>query len=177
MIDVSFLKSYIATDAELESLIGVDKRASAIELKNASATDQEWYCQQATEHIDQLPLGGRRYEEPYIENGIQKDSNGDGLAQVLEFPRIIDGEICDYDHGTQLPTVPVIVKRACMEEAIAICAAGTDGGLKTLQENGVTSMSIGGKLSYTFTAGAGSASLLSAASRRLLRRYMGSELK
>jgi hypothetical protein len=177
MTDTPFSDSYIESDTELEAMIGADKRASAIALTAASATDQEWYCQQATEHIDQLHLRGRRYEEPYIENGTQKDSNSDGLAQVLEFPRIIDGEICDYDHGTQLPTVPVLVKRACMEEAIAICAAGTDGGLKTLQENGVTSMSIGGKLSYTFTTGAGSASLLSATARRLLRRYIGVELK
>ena len=40
MTDTSFADSYIETDAELEAMIGADKRASAIALKAASATDQ-----------------------------------------------------------------------------------------------------------------------------------------
>ena len=177
MTDTAFSDSYIATDAELETMIGGDKRASAIALKAASATDQEAYCQEATRHIDQLPLRGTRYEEQYIENGAQKDLNSDGLTQTLEFPRIIDGETLDYDYGTQLPTIPDLVKRACLEEAIAVYQAGTSGGLKDLQEQGVASMSIGGKLSYSFVPGGGSSPLLSAAARRIMRRYIGAEVR
>lgn len=170
MTDTEFSDSYIATDAELETMIGGDKRASAIALKAASAADQAWYCQEATRHIDALPLRGRRYEEVYIENG--------GQNQTLEFPRYMDGSIVDYDHGTNLPIVPDQVKRACLEEAIAIYQAGSAGGLKDLQEQGVQAMSIGGKLSYTFVSGGGSSSpLLSAAAKRLMRRYVGAVIR
>ena len=177
MTDTEFSDSYIATDAELEAMIGGDKRASAIALKAASASDQSWCCQEATRHIDSLPLRGYRYEEPYIENGSQKDVNSDGLTQTLEFPRYIDGSIVDYDHGTNLPVVPDLVKRACLEEAIAIYQDGSSGGLKDLQEQGVQSMSIGGKLSYTFVGGGGSSPLLSAAAKRIMRRYVGAVIR
>lgn len=176
MTDTPFSNSYIVSDAELEALIGGDKRASAIALKAAIAADQAWYCQEATRHIDALSLRGHRYEEKYIENGSQKDIDEDGLAQVLEFPRIIDGVVVEWDYGTDLPIVPDLVKRACIEEALAIYANGS-GGLKDLQEQGVQSMSIGGKLSYSFVAGAGSSSLLSTVARRLMRRYTGAALR
>ena len=177
MVDTAFSDSYIATDAELETLIGGDKRASAVALKAASAADQAWYCQEATRHINQLPLRGERYEEEYIENGVQKDINSDGLTQTLEFPRIIDGVTLDWDHGTDLPIIPVDVKRACLEEAITIHQAGSGGGLKDLQEQGVSAMSIGGKLSYSFAPGASSSPLLSAAARRIMRRYVGAVVR
>jgi hypothetical protein len=177
MPDTAFPDSYIESDAELETLIGGDKRASAIALKAAIAADQAWYCQEATRHLDQLQLRGQRYEEKYIENGVQKDINSDGLNQTLEFPRIIDGETLDYDYGTQLPIIPALVKLACLEEAIAIYQAGAGGGLKDLQEQGVSQMSIGGKLSYTFVGGGGSSPLLSAAAKRLMRRYVGAVIR
>lgn len=177
MTDTAFSSSYILTDAELETLISGDKRASAVALKAASAADQAWYCAEATRHIDTLPLRGERYEEKYIENGVQKDTDEDGLTQVLEFPRVIGGVVCDWDYGTDLPIIPSDVKRACLEEAIAIYQAGTSGGLKDLQEQGVQAMSIGGKLSYTFAPGAVSGSLLSGAAKRILRRYMGAGLR
>jgi hypothetical protein len=176
MTDTAFSDSYIATDAALEAMIGGDKRASAIALKAASAADQAWYCQEATRRIDSLPLRGKRYEEAYLYNGVQKDLNSDGLTQTLEFPRIIDGVIVEYDYGTQLPVVPVLVKRACLEEAIAIYAAPS-GGRRQLQEEGVQQFSIGGKLSETFVAGAASTGLQSAQARRLMRRYVGAELR
>lgn len=177
MTDTPFDNSYIATDAELETLIGGDKRTAAIALKAASAADQEAYCQAATQHIDALTLRGRRYEVPYIENGVQKDTDEDGLAQVLEFPRVIDGVTKDWDYGTDLPIIPADVKRACVEEAIAIYQAGTSGGLKDLQEQGVASMSIGGKLSYSFVPGGGSSPLLSAAAKRIMKRYIGAVIR
>jgi hypothetical protein len=173
MPDTTFSDSYIATDAELETLIGSDPRAAAVALKAATAASQAWYCQEATRHIDSLPLLGHRYEEKWIENGVQIDIDEDGLTQTLEFPRIIDGVICDVDYATDLPIIPDVVKRACLEEAIAIYQTGTSGGIKDLQEQGVSSMSIGGKLSYSFVPGAGSSSLLSATSRRLMLRYVG----
>ena len=163
MTDTSFADSYIETDAKLEAMIGADKRASAVALKAALAADQAWYCQEATRHIDQLIIRGIRYE--------------DGLTQTLEFPRIIDGEILDYDYGTQLPLVPDLVKRACLEEAIAIYQAGASGGLKDLQEQGVSAMSIGGKLSYSFVPGSASSPLLSAVARRIMRRYTGAAIR
>lgn len=159
MTDTEFSNSYIETDAELETLIGADKRASAIALKAASPEDQAWYCQEATRHIDQLAMRGILYE----------------YDQALAFPRIIDGHV--VGDADELAVVPGEVKRACLEEAIAIYQAGTSGGLKDLQEQGVQSMSIGGKLSYTFVPGASSSPLLSVVARRIMRRFTGAEVR
>ena len=144
----------------------------------AAATSAEKLAalEEATRRIDSMMLRGVRYEEKYIENWVQKDSNSDGLTQTLEFPRYIDGVICDWDAGTKLPIVPNQVLWACLVEAIAILAAGS-GSLKDLQEQGVSSMSIGGKLSYTFIAGAGNSGLLSATAKRYMRRYIGAEVR
>lgn len=168
MSDTAFSDSYIESDAELAALIGDDKRTSAIALKAATAADQAWYCQEATRHIDQLPLRGRKYDTE-ITAGVPD--------QALQFPRIIDGETLDWNDFTDRAIVPNLVKRACLEEAIAIYQAGTSGSLKDLQEQGVSSMSIGGKLSYSFMPGASSSPLLSATARRILRRYMGAEIR
>lgn len=65
MSDTAFSDSYIPTDAELETLIGADKRTSAVALKAAIAADQAWYCAEATRHLDTLPLRVQRYELPY----------------------------------------------------------------------------------------------------------------
>jgi len=178
MVDTAIPNSYIATDAELETLIGGDKRASAIALKAASAADQAWYCQEASRHIDALPLRGERYEEQYIENGVQKDGNSDGLTQVLEFPRIIDGEILDYDYGTQLPIIPALVKRACLEEAIEIYGFSTDtdrSERRTMKDDGVKSYSSGGD--YSETLGPATVDtqcgMVSKIAWRHMRRYVG----
>lgn len=169
MVDTTFTNSYIETDAELETLIGGDKRASAIALKAAPSTDQEWYCQEATRHIDSLVLRGQK--------GDLTTTSG-VATQTLEFPRLIDG--VGVGNGEDLittPEVPDQVKRACLEEAIAIYQAGASGGLKDLQEQGVQAMSIGGKLSYTFVGGGGSSPLLSAVAKRLMRRYVGAVIR
>ena len=176
MVDTDFTNSYIETDAELEALIGNDQRAAAVALKAAAATAQAWYCAEASRHIDALPLRGVRYEEEYIENGSQKDLDGDGLAQVLEFPRVIDGIVQDWDAGTDLPIVPDRVKRACMEEALALYLEQAGGGASraALQEAGVQSYQIPGIISETFRAGAGSSryGLRSPDAYRLLSRYI-----
>lgn len=176
MVDTPFSNSYIATDADLEAMIGSDPRAAAVALKAAAAATQAWFCQEATRHIDAMPLRGERYEPEYFENGAQVDTNEDGLTQTLAFPRIIDGVVQEWDNATSLPIVPAQVKLACLEEAIAILAAGS-GSLKDLQEQGVQSMSIGGKLSYTFIAGAGNSGLQSTAAKRYMRRYIGAEVR
>ena len=99
MTDTSFADSYIETDAELETLIGSDQRASAEALKAAAAASQAWYCQEATRHIDQMPFRGCKYE----------------YDQDREFPRIIDGVVVSDED--QNAVVPDAVERACMEEA------------------------------------------------------------
>ena len=156
MADTAFPDSYIESDTALETLIGGDMRASAIALKALSATVQAWYCQEATRHIDALALRGTKYE----------------YDQDLEFPRIIDGVIVgDEDQNAVVPT---LIKRACLEEALAIYA-NASGGRRKLQEEGVQSYTIGGKLSETFRPGAGQAPLESITAARILRRYTGVE--
>ena len=125
----------------------------------ATADQKNEVLKEATRRIDSLILRGTKYE----------------YDQSLEFPRIIDGIVvgdCD-----QNAVVPDQVEWACLEEAIAIIGAGTSGSLKDLQEQGVSSMSIGGKLSYTFIAGAGNSGLQSAAAKRYMRRYIGAEVR
>ena len=119
--------------------------------------------QEATRRIDALPLRGRKYDTG-ITAGIPD--------QALEFPRIIDGETLDWNSSTSTAFVPLAVQWACLEEAISILAAG-ECGRRQLQEEGVQSFSIGGKLSETFIAGAGTTGLQSAKARQYLRRYMG----
>jgi hypothetical protein len=175
MVETTFSDSYIPTDTALEALIGADKRASAIALKAASASDQAWYCQEATRHIDSLHLRGQRHELEYIENGSQKDINQDGLTQILEFPRVIDGYVIDWDHGTNKPIVPAQVKLACLEEAIWILQHGDDQRLDN-QQTGVASQSIAGA-SESYVTGFGLQILLSPRARQIMRRYTGAEVR
>lgn len=165
MTDTAFSSSYIITDTELETLIGNDPRTSAIALKAATAAAQGWYCAEATRHIDSLAFRGQKWDLTTT-SGVP--------TQELEFPRLIDGVgVGNGDVYVLAPEIPDQVKRACLEEAIAIYQAGTSGGLKDLQEQGVSSMSIGGKLSYSFVPGAGQSGLLSAAAKRYLRKFLG----
>ncbi|MDD4478560.1 MAG: hypothetical protein PHD64_05875 [Mesotoga sp.] len=180
MVDASFTSSYITTDAILEAYIGADPRVAAIALKAAAAATQEWYCQRATAIIDDMPFAGERYEDVQYENGVQVDANSDGLTQTLEFPRVIDGKTCDWDEATELPIVPEAIRRACVEEAIALYDyyAGTSSSSsqkrEALQRAGVKSYSIG-DLSESFggssstTANCG---LRSQTAYDLLKRYV-----
>jgi hypothetical protein len=168
MVDTEFADSYIETDTILEALIGADPRAAAVALKALAAASQEWYCQEATRRLDLLPLAGRKYDEDIVA-GVPD--------QPLAFPRIIDGVTLDWNSSTNQAFVPAEVKRACVEEAIALYQAGTSGSLKDLQEQGVSQMSIGGKLSYSFIQGGGSSPLLSAAAKRIMRKYTGAVIR
>ena len=146
MVDTEFSDSYIETDAELEALIGADPRASAVALKALAAASQEWYCAEATRHIDQLPLRGTKYDNDVVA-GVPD--------QPRAFPRVIDGLTLDWNSSTSLAIVPSDVKRACMEEAIAIYAEQAAGGTSraSLQEAGVASYQIPGIISETFRSG------------------------
>lgn len=162
-----FTDSYFDSDSDLETAIGDNPKAAAVALKAASGATQQWYCQEATRHIDQLALAGQKYDTDIIA----------GVAvQPLQFPRIIDGVTCDWNDSTDLPIVPQAVKDACMEEALAIFSQGA-GGRRDLQEQGVASYSIGGKLQETFRPGAGTENLLSSKARRIMRRFVGAEIR
>ena len=169
MVDTPFTDSYIESDAELEALIGTaDPRAAAIALKALAAASQEWYCQEATRRIDALPLRGTKYDIDVVA-GVPD--------QPRAFPRIIDWITCDWNSSTSLAIVPTDIKRACMEEAIALYAEQSAGGTSraSLQEAGVASYQIPGIISETFRPGSGSASqmgLKSSSSYRMLSKYI-----
>lgn len=153
---MSLTGSYV-DESEAETLLDGDLRTNAIAF--LALADFTWYLQEASRHIDLLPFRGHKYE----------------YDQALEFPRVIDGVIvgdCD-----QNAVIPDTVQRACLEEAIAIYAAGS-GGIRDLQEQGISQMSIGGKLSYTFVQGAcASSAMQSIPAKRYLRRYIGVETR
>ena len=142
--------------------------ASADTLAASRPTNTAWAAASSVEKLAALEEATRRIDGMIL-RGTKYDSD-----QALEFPRIIDGvTVGNADQDAEVPTQ---VLWACIEEAIAILAAGS-GSLKDLQEQGVQSMSIGGKLSYTFIAGAGNSGLQSAAAKRYMRRYIGATVR
>jgi hypothetical protein len=155
-ISSASLDAYV-TLAEADTYFDDDPRATAFLVLSTEL--RTWYLNRATQIIDSLPLRGTKYD----------------IYQDFEFPRIIDGVIVgDADFDT---VVPDNVKKACMEEALEIYLQGTSGSRKTLQEQGVQSFSIGGKLSETFVVGSGQSTLLSATAKRLMRPYIGVETR
>lgn len=148
MTSTAVTESYIETVEEADAFFAKKTNVAAW-----AGSDKSKALQEATSIIDALPLRGDRYEPAYIENGIQKDSNADGLTQTLEFPRYVDGVLCDYDHGTDLPIIPQKVKDACCWIALSLLDTDTDISEKSLQEAGIQSFSRG-KLSVTFVSGA-----------------------
>ena len=142
--------------------------ASADTLAASRPTNAAWAAATSAQKLAALEEATRRIDSMIL-RGTKYDSD-----QALEFPRIIDG--VTVGNADQDAEVPTHVLWACLEEAIVILAAGS-GSLKDLQEQGVSSMSIGGKLSYTFVAGAGNSGLQSAAAKRYMRRYIGAEVR
>jgi hypothetical protein len=167
MPDTPVTNSYVAT---VETATAYLARLTFITEWTAATSAQKIAAlQDATLSIDSQMLRGSKYEPKYIENGVQTDYDGDGLVQVLEFPRIIDGVVCDWDEATELPIVPQAVKDACCEEALAILT-WKDSWRRKNQEQGLKSMTIDGVTeSYRDSAGQG---LLSARAKALLRPYM-----
>lgn len=147
--------SYIATLEECETFFASHQGGTTI--LAADDADQILALQEATAILDSLPLRGERYELEYIYNNAQSDTNSDGITQTLEFPRYIDGVLCDYDHGTDLPIVPARVKAATcyLANQLLVDLEDTDSPIseKELQEAGVASFSLG-KLSMSFKNGA-----------------------
>lgn len=158
------LDAYV-TLAEMDAYFAGNDRATA--LLALTVAQRTSLLNQATQAIDSTPFRGTKHDQG-ITAGVPD--------QKRAFPRIIDGVTLDYNSTTSLAIVPQVVKYACMEEALAIQQAGV-GGRKQLQDEGVQSFTIGGKLSETFIQGAGNRSLQSATARQLLRKYMGSRIR
>ncbi|MFA5407796.1 MAG: hypothetical protein WC343_03390 [Bacilli bacterium] len=165
MTETPFSDSYIETDAELEALIGADPRAAAIALKALAAASQEWYCQEATRRIDALPLRGTKYDNDIVA-GVPD--------QPLAFPRIIDGTACDWNSSTSLAIVPPDIKRACMEEAIALYQY-QDSPDMAYQEMGIKQLQLGtgAGFSVTYSGSLTAISIMSTRAKQIMRRYMG----
>ena len=165
MADTPFSDSYIETDAELEALIGVDPRAAAVALKALAAASQEWYCQEATRHIDQLPLRGTKYDIDVVA-GVPD--------QPLAFPRIIDGITCDWNSSISLTIVPSDVKRACVEEAIALYQY-QDSPDMAYQEMGIKKLQLGTGAGFMveYSGRAVATSIMSIRAKQIMRRYVG----
>ena len=138
--------SYITTIEDLETRLASDPRAAAIALLAADSTTQTWYLQRATKIIDNMPLKGSAY------NYIDKSSPGSD-EQALMFPRVINGYAYDWDDETSTAIVPEDVKKACVEEAIALydfyVSSPGDQKRRKLQDHGVKSFSVG-KLSESY---------------------------
>lgn len=173
MVDVTFTESYITTDAIFEAWIGSDPRASAIALKAASPTVQEWYLQRATKIIDSLTFSGykllstqgrefpRKYDPTYSINPWGNTYSEDSWGYI-------------YDSSD----VPDEVEEACCEEALALYdlySSSANTKRQALQEQGVTSYSIG-PLSETFGTSNSSTKYMGLHSQRaydLLLKYLG----
>ena len=114
---------------------------------DASDSDKQAALAMATRAIDRLTLKGRKA----------------ALGQSLAFPRHPDTD------------VPVAVKDACCEEALALLGRGNSQRRK-LQAEGITSITLG-SLSETYAPGAGGSGaagrgLLSQEAKELLRPWL-----
>lgn len=132
--------SYITTIEDFETRLTSDPRTAAIALLAAASATQTWYLQKATAIIDNLPLKGRTYY--YIDK-----SSPDADEQARMFPRVIDEIAHDWDDGTSSSIVPEDVKKATVEEAIALyefyVSSTSDQMRRKRQSQGVKSFSLG----------------------------------
>jgi hypothetical protein len=146
MTDTAVSDSYIETIEDLEARLASDPRGAAIALLAADSDTQTWYLQKATALIDAMPLKGSTY------NYIDKSSPSSD-EQALMFPRVINGYAYDWDDETSTAIVPEDVKKACVEEAIALydfyVSSPGDQKRRKLQDQGVKSFSVG-KLSESY---------------------------
>lgn len=92
----------------------------------ASDTVRGQYLILATTNIDMEPIDGDKYN-----NGTTSGVPN----QALRFPRPVDYDTAKY--------IPVAVKKACYEQALYVAKTGTASTRATLQDQGVTSISIG----------------------------------
>ncbi len=140
MTDTAVSDSYITTIEDFEARLASDPRAAAIALLAAESATQTWYLQKATTIIDAMPLKGSTYN--YID---KSDPSSD--EQALMFPRVINGYAYDWDDATNAAAVPEDVKKATVEEAIALydfyVSSPGDQKRRKLQDQGVKSISLG----------------------------------
>ena len=176
MTDTAVSDSYVTTIEDFESRLTSDPRTAAIALLAADSTTQTWYLQKATAIIDNLPLKGSTYD--YIDKTSQ-----DSDEQERMFPRVIKGVAVDWDDGTSDAVVPEDVKKATVEEAIALydfyVSTPSDQKRRKLQSQGVTSFSLG-KLSESYggvTASAKWKGLHSQESYDLMRGYIAGAVR
>ena len=174
MTDTSVSDSYIQTIEDLESRLSGDPRTAAIALAAAESTAQTWYLQKATTAIDALPLKGTTY---YYLDRTSPSSD----EQERQFPRVINGQACDWDDSTGLAVVPESVKKACVEEAISLYefhSSATEQKRETLQRQGVSSFSLG-KLSESYKPGSTRRlkGLKSEAAYDLLKEYIAGSVR
>jgi hypothetical protein len=144
MVDVA--DSYITTIADLETRLTSDPRPAAIALAAASDATQTWYLQKATAIIDGLYLKGSTY---YLIDQINPATG----YQSRQFPRVINGLVCNWDYTGNVELVPEEVMKATVEEAIALydfnVSSPGDAKRRKLQDQGVKSFSLG-KLSENY---------------------------
>jgi len=158
------LDAYV-TLAELDTYFAGNDRATA--LLALTVAQRTSLLNQATIAIDNMQFRGTKSDQS-ITVGVPD--------QKRAFPRLIDGVTLDYNNTTSAAIVPLDIRYACMEEALAIQQAGV-GGRKQLQDEGVQSFTLANKLSESFIPGAGNRSLQSARARQLLRKYTGSRIR
>jgi hypothetical protein len=174
--------SYV-TAAEAEAFFALRPDAeSAIWTALDDSDIQLQYLIEASAQIDALPLRGTRYEPKWIRDGLQEDINKDGIIQVLEFPRFIDGVIVEWDMGigpNGLPgyaRVPQLVKNACCLEALAIAQFNSDvdnADRMNMKNQGVQSYSIGGAYTESLARSAFEKyHLRSLQALQIMRRYV-----
>ena len=168
--------SYITTIEDLETRLTSDPRPAAIALLAADSTTQTWYLQRATKIIDNMPLKGSTY------NYIDKTSPSTD-EQARMFPRVINGYAYDWDDSTSTAIVPEDVKKACVEECIALydfyVSSPGDQKRRKLQNQGVKSFSIG-KLSESYGSVSTSAiwkGLHSQESYDLMKQYIAGAVR
>lgn len=114
------------------------------------------YLISATKAIDSLPFRGTRYEPVWLMNGKQIDINGDGIIQILQFPRFIDGVVVYWDMGTGplgrqgFASVPADIKTAAILEALGLVEFDSDvdnSDRQNMKQQGVNSYNISGAYS------------------------------
>lgn len=140
MTDTAVSHSYITTIEDCDARLSGDPRTSAVGFLALEDAPKTWYLQRATKVIDALPLKGSTY---YWIDSTSPTSD----EQEFQFPRVINGYAIDWDDATSAAIVPEDVKRACLEEAIAIYAFYLDTDnvdRKSMREQGVSNYNLGG---------------------------------
>ena len=169
-IDFELGPVYTETAPTASSYLDAD---SADSLAASRPTSAAWAAASSAEKLAALEEATRRIDGMIL-RGTKYDSD-----QALEFPGIIDGVVVGDED--QAAVVPDLVKRACLEEAMAIIGAGSSGGRQALQAQGVASYQIPGIISESFSAAAISAAtqsiLQSPRARQIMRRYTGADVR